>query len=46
MREYFPELKPLRGRLKVELCLSNYSAKADLKMQQVWIHQNLLKKLI
>ena len=46
MCEYFPEPKPLRGRIKVELCLSNYSTKADFKMQQLWIHQNFLKKLI
>ena len=31
MSEYFPEPKPLRGRVKVELDLSNYATKADLK---------------
>ena len=31
MSEYFPEPKSLGGRLKVELDLSNYAAKADLK---------------
>ena len=31
MTEYFPELKSLRGRVKVELDLSNYTTKADLK---------------
>ena len=30
MSEYFPETKSLRGRVKVELDLSNYAAKADL----------------
>ena len=29
--EYFPELKSLEGRVKVELDLSNYAAKADFK---------------
>ena len=32
MSEYFPEPKPLRGRVKVELDLSNYATKADLKI--------------
>ena len=31
MSEYFPELKPLGGRVKVELDLSNYPSKEDLK---------------
>ena len=31
MSVHFPELKSLRGRVKVELYLSNYSTKADLK---------------
>ena len=31
MSEYFPEPKSLEGRVKVELDLSNYVAKADLK---------------
>ena len=31
MSEYFPEPKSLRGRVKVELDLSNYATKADLK---------------
>ena len=31
MSEYFPKPKSLRGRVKVELDLSNYAAKADLK---------------
>ena len=31
MSEYFPEPKCLGGRVKVELDLSNYATKADLK---------------
>ena len=31
MSEYFPEPKSLRGRVKVELDLSNYATKSDLK---------------
>ena len=31
MSEYFPEPKSLEGRVKVELDLSNYAAKSDLK---------------
>ena len=31
MSEYFPELKSSRRRVKVELDLSNYATKADLK---------------
>ena len=31
MSEYFTEPKSSRGRVKVELDLSNYAAKADLK---------------
>ena len=31
MSEYFPELKSSGGRVKVELELSNYVTKADLK---------------
>ena len=31
MREYFPETKSLRGRMKVGLDLSNYATKTDLK---------------
>ena len=46
MSEYFPEPKSFGGRVKVELDLSNYATKADLKTQQVLIHQKLLKKLI
>ena len=31
MSEYFPKLKTLVGNVKVELDLSNYATKADLK---------------
>ena len=31
MSEYFPKLKSLRAKVKVELDLSNYVTKADLK---------------
>ena len=31
MSEYFPKLKSLGGRVKVELNFSNYATKADLK---------------
>ena len=31
MSGYFPELKSSRERIKVELDLSNYATKADLK---------------
>ena len=31
MSEYFPEPNSLGGRVKVELDLSNYATKADLK---------------
>ena len=44
--EYFPELKSIQRRVKVELDLSNYATKGDSKkMQQVLINQNLLKRL-
>ena len=46
MTQYFPEPKSLGRRVKVELDLSNYATKADLKIQQVLIHENLLKGLI
>ena len=44
MSEYFPKPKSLGANANVELDLSNYATKADLK--QVLIHQNLLKRLI
>ena len=31
MSEYFPKLDPLWGNVKVELNLTNYATKADLK---------------
>ena len=31
MREYFPESKSSRGAVNVELDLSNYATKSDLK---------------
>ena len=46
MHEYFRTLKSFDGRVKVESDLSNYAAKADLKMQQILVHENLLKSLI
>ena len=42
MTEYFPEPKSSGRRVKVELDLSNYATKADLKN----VHQNLLKNLV
>ena len=33
MSEYFPERRSLGGRVKVELDLSNYATKADLKTE-------------
>ena len=46
MSECFSKPRRLGGSVKVELDLSSYAAKSDLKMRQVLIHQNLLKKLI
>ena len=46
MGEYFPEPKFFGRRVKVKLDLPNYATKADLKMTQVLIHQNLLNSLI
>ena len=46
MIEYFPGPKSFGGRVKVELDLSNYATKSDLKTQLVLIHQHLLKSLI
>ena len=42
---YFPE-PYTRGEKKIELDLSNYATKSDLKTQQVSIHQILLKRVI
>ena len=44
--EYFPKPKSLGANVKIELDLSNYATKADLKMQQELTHQILLKRLI
>ena len=46
MSEYFPQPNLFRGSVKIELDLSSYESKSDLKMEQVLIHQNLLKPLI
>ena len=43
MRQYFPKPNFLRANVKGELDLSNYETKADLGMQEMLIHQNLLK---
>ena len=44
---HFPEPHTQsRNKIKVELDLSNYATKSDLKMQQVLVHRNLLKRLI
>ena len=45
MSEYFPESKSLGGRVKVELDLSNYAAKADLKTA-TGVNTSVAKKLI
>ena len=34
-----------KSKIEVELDLSNYATKSDLKLQQVLIHQILLKKV-
>ena len=39
MSEYFQKPKYLGANVKVELYLSNYATKADLKMQQVLIQK-------
>ena len=46
MSEYFPEPKSSGGRGKVELNLSNYATKADLKNATGADTSNLLKILI
>ena len=35
-----------KNQIEVELHLSNYVTKSDLKMQQLLIHYNLLEKMI
>ena len=39
MSKYFPKPKFLEANVKVELGLSNYATKADLKNATVLIHQ-------
>ena len=46
MSEYFLTPISFGRRVKIELDLSNYATKAGLKMKQMLIHQNLLKRLI
>ena len=35
-----------KNKIQVELVLSNYATKSDLKMQQMLIHQILLKRML
>ena len=43
---YFPEpYTRSKNKIKVQLDLSNNAAKSDLKIKQVLIYQNLLKRL-
>ena len=46
MSEYFPKPSFLGTNVKVELDFFNYAIKTDLKMQQLLIHNLLLKQLI
>ena len=46
MSEYFQEPKYSGGRVKVELDLSNYATKTDLKTVTALNHQSFLKRLI
>ena len=46
MGEYFTKSNSLGANVNVELELSNYAIKTDLKMQQELIHRILLKGLI
>ena len=43
MSEYFPKASSLGANVKVELDLSNYATKADLKMQQESKKTDLVK---
>ena len=45
MSEYFPELKSFGRRVKVELDLSNYATKADLKNAACVDTSNFAKKV-
>ena len=44
MREYFPELKFIGGRVKFELDLPNYATKADFKNAKGVVASNVPKK--
>ena len=46
MSKYFSKPKSLGANVKVELDLSNYATKADLKMEQELMHWILLKRVI
>ena len=46
MSHFLEPLTHSKNKIEVELNLSNYAIKSDLKMQQVLIHQILLKILI
>ena len=46
MSEYFPKPKSLGANVKVELDLSNYATKADLKNAICVDKSGLVKKLI
>ena len=46
MTEYFPAPKYFGGRVKVELDLTNYATKSDLKNDTGVDNQNLLKRLV
>ena len=41
----FPEPKSLRGTVKVELCLSNYASKSDLKNETGFDSLTIAKKV-
>ena len=44
MSEHSPKPHSLGANVKVELALSNYATKTELKMQQELIHYFLLKR--
>ena len=46
MGDYLPEPKSSEGRVKVEQDLSNYATRQILRMQQMWLYQSLLKRVI
>ena len=46
MSEYFPKLKSLESNVKVELDLSNYATKTDLKSATGVKTSDFTKKLI